>query len=175
MTKAPQIKAQALTAGLFHAHKPPLVPAHFALPFIQAILPCLSSGQLFPAFHTGHSSLSFIRATLPCLSYRPFLPVFHPGNSFLTFIRATLPCLSYRPFCYLPQRSNLIPAIHPCPAAANRHQGRPAVSLVSSILSLQFTPGRTSSTTTATQHLHTASAASDCAIPLSHKRPILSL
>ncbi len=168
MTKAPQIKAQALTAGLFHAHKPPLVPAHFALPIIRAIPSCLSSGKLFPAFHTGHSSLSFIRATLPCLSYRPFfpvfhpgnsslpfiqatlpclsyrpfLPVFHPGNSFLTFIRATLPCLSYRPFCYLPQRSNLILAIHPCPATANRHQGRSAVSLSSTILSLQFTPGR---------------------------------
>ena len=142
MTKAPQIKAQALTAGLFHAHKPPLVPAHFALPFIQAILPCLSSGPFFPAFHPGNSSPPFIRATLPRLSSGQLFPAFHPGNSSLPFIQATLPCLSYRSFCYLPQRSNLIPAIHPCPAAANRHQGRSAVSLSSTILSLQFTPGR---------------------------------
>lgn len=140
MTKAPQIKAQALTAGLFHAHKPPLVPAHSALPIIQAIQPS------------------------------PY-----PGNSFLPFIRAILPCLSYRLFCYLHQRSNLILAINPCPATANRHQGRSAVSLASSILSLQFTPGRPSSTTTDTQHLPTSSAASDCAIPLSHQRIILSL
>ena len=63
MTKAPQIKAQALTAGLFHAHKPPLVPAYSALPFIQAIALPLS-WQFLPASHTGHSAISLNGATL---------------------------------------------------------------------------------------------------------------
>ena len=138
MTKAPQIKAQALTAGLFHAHKPPLVPAHFALPIIRAIPSCLSSGKLFPAFHTGHSSLPFIQAIPPCLSSGQFLPDFHPGNSSLPLIQAILlspsteqsyPCnpslssnsqSSSRPLCRIPVQHNLIFAIHPWPTPAQR-------------------------------------------------------
>ena len=114
MTKAPQIKAQALTAGLFHAHKPPLVPAHFALPFIQAILPCLSSGPFFPAFHPGNSSPPFIQATLPCLSSRQLFPASHTGHSAISLNGATLSLQS------IPVQQQLIvikaALPYPCPA-----------------------------------------------------------
>ena len=158
MTKAPQIKAHALTAGLFHAHKPPLVPAHSALPIIRAIPSCLSSGKLFPAFHTGNSSLPLIQAILPCLSSGQLFPASHTGHSAISLNGAILSLQSIP----VQQQPIVIKAALPYPCPAQSY-------LCNSPLA------DSSSTTTATQHLHTASAASDCAIPLSHKRPILSL